>query len=105
MTDADNVFNRLSRKAALRNIKQICPNLYQFLYKSYRNPVELFLEDESNILSEDGVTQGDSAAMAKYALSSKPLILKLSGCNPEVKQVWYADDGTGAGKIAHLRSY
>ena len=105
LIDAENAFNRLNRKVALRNIKQICPNLYQFLDNSYRNPVELFLEDGSHILSEEGVTQGDPAAMAKYALASKPLIVKLSDGNPEVKQVWYADDGTGAGKIAHLRPY
>ena len=105
LIDAENAFNRLNRKAALKNIKQICPNLYQFLDNSYRNPVELFLEDGSHILSEEGVTQGDPAAMAKYALASKPLIVKLSNGNPEVKQVWYADDGTGAGKIAQLRPY
>ena len=32
-------------------------------------------------------------------------VLKLSDSNPEVKQVWYADDGTGAGKIVHLRPF
>ena len=105
LIDAENAFNRLNRKAALMNIKQICPNLYQFLDNSYSNPAKLFLEDGSHILSEEGVTQGDPAAMAKYALASKPLIMKLVDSNPEVKQVWYADDGTGAGKIAHLRPY
>ena len=105
LIDAENAFNRLNRQAALKNIKQICPNLHQFLDNSYKNPAKLFLEDGSHILSEEGVTQGDPAAMAKYAIASKPLIKNLSDTNPEVKQVWYADDGTGAGKIAHLRPY
>ena len=67
--------------------------------------MELFLEDGSQILSEEWVTQGYPAAMAKYALASIPLIVKLLDGNPEVKQVWYADDATGAGKITHLRPY
>ena len=29
--DADNAFNRLNRKAALHNVKQLCPSLYTFL--------------------------------------------------------------------------
>ncbi len=43
--------------------------------------------------------------MAKYAISSNPLIVKLSTENPEIKQVWYADDGTGAGKLENIRKY
>jgi hypothetical protein len=98
LIDAENAFNKLNRKAALKNIKQICPKFHQFLQNSYCEPAKLFLEDGSHILSKEGVTQGDPAAMAKYALASIPLISDLTKSSPNIKQVWYADDGTGAGK-------
>ena len=105
LIDAENAFNRLNREAALKNIKQICPSFHQFLSNSYSKPARLILEDGSHILSEEGVTQGDPAAMAKYALASKPLIDGLIKSDPDIKQVWYADDATGAGKIQHLKSF
>ena len=54
------------------------------------------------MLSEEGVTQGDPAAIVKYSLASKPLTMKLKHIHLEVKQVWYANDWTGAGKFLHL---
>ena len=105
LIDAENAFNRLNRKAALKNIKQICPSFHQFLINSYCQPAKLFLEDGSHISSEEGVTQGDPAAMAKYALASTPLIDGLMKSSPDIKQVWYADDATGAGRIKHLKPF
>ena len=59
------------------------------------------------ILSEEGATQGDPAAMAMYSISTKPLIDKIkdsqSQSNHPVKQAWYADDGTASGKIESLK--
>ena len=59
----------------------------------------LYLENENYILSQEGVMQGDNAAMAMYALSTWPLIQALSNktANNEVKQAWYADDRSLAG--------
>ena len=105
LVDAENAFNKLNREAALKNIKQLCPSFHQYLRNSYKNPAKLFLKDGSYILSQEGVTQGDPAAMAKYSLASKPLITKLSDENPNIKQVWYADDGTGAGNLEDIRTY
>ena len=55
----------------------------------HSNNVDLYLENGNNILSQEGVTQGDNAAMAMYALSTRPLIQALSKetANDEVKQV------------------
>ena len=43
--------------------------------------------------------------MPLYALATRPLINALREDVPEVKQVWYADDATAAGRIADLRSW
>jgi len=61
----------------------------------------LYLENGDHILSQEGVTQGDNAAMAIYALSTRPLIQALSNetANDEVKQVWYADVSSAVGSL------
>ena len=43
--------------------------------------------------------------MAMYALATKPLIRKLRLDIPNVRQVWYADDATGAGTCEDLREF
>ena len=47
----------------------------------------LYLENGDHILSQEGVTQGDNAAMTMYALPTRPLIQALSNetANDEVK--------------------
>ena len=68
LVDADNAFNRLNRKVAPHNISRSCPSLYQYLYNGYKAAAKLHLGDGTHILSEEGVTQGDNLAMAKYAI-------------------------------------
>ena len=41
--------------------------------------------------------------MEIYALAITPLIRRLRSDEPSVKQVWFADDSTGGGKINPLR--
>ena len=43
--------------------------------------------------------------MAMYALAVKPLIGELNSDAPGVKQVWYADDASGAGTCEDLRKW
>ena len=63
--------------------------LQVLLHNSYNIPAMLYLENGDHILSQEGVTQGDNAAMAMYALSTRPLIQAFSNetANDEVKQV------------------
>ena len=58
LVDADNAFNRLNRKVALHNIKQMCPAIHTFLNNSYKVPARLHLGDGTFINSEEGATQG-----------------------------------------------
>jgi len=104
LVDTDNAFNKLNRNVSLENIKRLCPPIYTYLHNSYNIPTMLYLENGDHILSQEGVTQGDNAAMAMYALSTQPLIQALSNetANDEVKQVWYADDSSAVGSLAVL---
>ena len=100
--DADNAFNRLNRKVALHNIQQICPPIQAFLQNYYQRQAKLFVSDASRqetVISDEGCTQGDPAAMGFYALGAKPLIDYLDRCiqKDQCIQSWYADDSSAVG--------
>ncbi len=38
-------------------------------------------------------------------LATKPLIDRLTTDTPDLKQIWYADDATAAGKISDLKKW
>ena len=101
LVDASNAFNSLNRQVALHNIRRLCPPVATALINNYRAPTELFVDGDV-LLSQEGTTQGDPLAMPMYALATIPLIKKLEGSN---KQVWYADDSAGVGKISDLRTW
>ena len=123
LVDAENAFNALNRKAALSNVRIVCPELSTYLINSYREPARLFIaRSDQEILSEEGVTQGDNAAMGFYACATVPVILSTmhkqistsseddsevppSSNEDPVKQIWYADDAAGGGKIKGLASW
>ena len=105
LVDATNAFNSINRKAALHNINVLCPPLAHVLINTYRVPVRLFITGGGEIASTEGTTQGDPLAMAMYALAVTPLIDELRSRCPDVHQVWYADDATGASTCRNLRAW
>lgn len=56
----------------------------------------------TSILSEEGTTQDDPLVMPLYALSTIPLIRKLSA-QSRVKQVWYANDLAAVGAVSDIK--
>ena len=70
MVDASNAFNCLNRKAGLQKVR-----------------------------SHEGTTQGDTTAMALYALSIMIMVKSIMNDVPNVKQVFYADDVAGGGDL------
>ena len=105
LIDASNAFNSVKRETTLLNISILCPAFFIFLVNTYRRPIRLFIPTwKQEILSLEGTTQGDPAAMGMYAISVVPIIHKAAS-GPELVQAWYADDGTGVGKLVKLRSW
>ena len=102
LIDASNAFNSLNREAALRNIQQLCPPLSRIIINTYQDDPQLFI-DGSTLYSKDGTTQGDSLALAMYAIAITPLIHLLEGRG--IKQVWYADDAAAGGSFKALREW
>ena len=104
LIDATNAFNSVHREGTILNISVLCPPFFIFLVNTYRRPIRLFIPTwKEEILSLEGTTQGDPAAMGMYAISVIPIIKK--GDIKELVQAWYADDGTGVGKLEQLRRW
>ena len=108
LVDADNAFNRMNRSVALNNIQFTCPEMATYIINTYRKPAQLFVSGAVQpLLSEEGVTQGDNAAMGYYACSMMPLIMKLMLCEDKAEyekllQLWYADDAAAGGKLRDM---
>ena len=110
LVDAENAFNKLNRKMALENIKELCPPFYRYLHNTYQKPAQLIVNDQTNIetiLSNEGCTQGDVTAMALYALGIKPLIDRLSNTvnKNDCIQCWFADDSSSGGKLTEIKKW
>ncbi|XP_062507224.1 uncharacterized protein LOC134183654, partial [Corticium candelabrum] len=102
LVDASNAFNALNRRAALHNIRILCPTIATALINTYRDSISLFVIGGDIIASLEGTTQGDPLAMSMYALGILPLINRIAGL---CKQVWFADDATGSGKLKNVRQW
>ena len=110
LVDAENAFNNLNRSAALHNIKELCPSFHRYLANTYQILSKMIINDQEktdHILSEEGSTQGDVAAMAMYAIGIRPLIdiLQDKTDSSSCQQVWYADDSSAAGKLREMRKW
>jgi hypothetical protein len=63
------------------------------------------LKPGGEIASTERTTQGDPLAISMYAIAIAPLIDLLRESCPEVPQVWFADDATGAATCTGLRQW
>ena len=111
MVDASNAFNTINREAAIHNIKIKCSSIAKFIENTYKEPGNLYIvgsktdrEHMTVIKSNEGTTQGDPVAMAMYALALSILQTKIKYDDTRVKQVAYADDLTGTGKLEDLKN-
>ena len=85
----------------------ICPEIAVFVKNCYSLPLRLLIIGGSELISCEGTTQRDPAAMATYAIVIIPLLLMLVDRAEQLpgkrtKSVAYADDFTGAGSITNL---
>ncbi|CAB4003404.1 Hypothetical predicted protein, partial [Paramuricea clavata] len=104
LIDASNAFNALNRAVALHNIRVLCPIIAAYAINTYRQPARLFIVGSKEIVSAEGTTQGDPLAMAFYAISTLPLTTSLQAAST-VKQCWFADDASGAGRVTQIKDW
>ena len=73
----------------------------------------MFVQGGKHLFSKEGTTQGDPAAMSIYALGIAPLLMLLLSSSQQHqlqyglknKQVVYADDMNGIGKLKAIRQW
>ena len=90
--DFRNAYNCANRKAILEAIQQWCPWFLAYAVACYGNPVDLISGDSVNIISEEGVQQGDPCGPLFFAVLIAALTKKLSGTTG-VSSHWFLDDG------------
>ena len=100
--DASNTFNSLNHATMLLNVSRVCLALAPILINSYREPVSLFVNEET-LLSTEGTTQGDPLGMAMYTIGVHPLINSLE--SPHTQHVWYADDSAAGCNLEDLHEW
>ena len=110
LLEAKNAFNTINRKTMFHNIEIKCPSLARYVANTYRKPSNLYMNNNSTssvkvIKSMEGTAQGDPVAMAMYAIRLSVFQDIISYGKTKVKQVAYADDLSGAGKISDLKDW
>ena len=95
LIDASNAFSQMNRSVAMHNIQTTCEEISLNLINTYRNPSRLFVCGGGEILSQEGTTQGDLLAKPWYSVNTTIIIQSLRLSNPDVKQVWLADNSAG----------
>ncbi|MEM7298736.1 MAG: C2H2-type zinc finger protein [Bacteroidota bacterium] len=107
LVDANNAFNALNREVMLHNIHYVCPLLAAYIRNCYHVPSRLFVAGGKELKSSEGTTQGDPQAMPVYAVGITPLLPVHNNPNleKETKQIAFADDLAGAGKLKNIKSW
>ena len=90
--DFKNAFNTIERDIMLKSFQEKFPDLYPFVWQSYRYPTNLFY-DSKLILSQIGCQQGDPLGPLLFSLFIQPLVQQL---NSQLN-LFYLDDGTLGG--------
>ena len=103
LVDATNAFNLLNRQVALHNVQRTCPPFATILINTYRTGSRLSVAQCKEIVSQEGTTQGDNIGGHFYNQGTIPLQNILYVSSPDIKQVWLADDATGAGTLTNLK--
>lgn len=105
LIDASNAFSVMNRSVAMHNTQIMCKEISLYLINTYRCPSRLFITGGGEISSQEGTTQGDPMAMPWYSINTTIMINNLRTHLPDVKQVWFANDAAGAGRIQSLHDW
>ena len=96
--DTESAFKSINREVMLHNISIMCPIISTFFSNRYCVLARLFVIGNKEIISREGMTQGDPTAMGDYALGVTLLLHFLQKSimvNEQIsKELAFADDFT-----------
>ena len=85
LIDAENAFNSLNRKLALKNIKNTCPSLLTAIKNSYSNSSKLFVNKKNHRLSRrDNPGGSTSNGHVRYSQNTPHKFFISRQRNPEM---------------------
>ena len=85
LIDANNAFNAMNRKKALKNLDYTCPELATYLRNIYGREAELFVvNSDKTVYSKESTTQSGPLSMDLYAVSTKATLDKTPQVNNNV---------------------
>ncbi len=106
LIDARNAFNELSRFSMLWTVRHLWPAGARFVFNCYRHASTLFVRRDfdfcEEILSREGIAQGDPLSMILYGLTLTPIAEKIRENVKDIVQPFYADDVALAGKSSDI---
>jgi hypothetical protein len=97
--DFRNAFNSIRRDKMLKAVEQYVPDLLPFVFSAYSSP-SILLWNGVQILSAEGIQQGDPLGPMLFCLTIQELVSSLSS----EFNVFYLDDGTIGGNLADLQA-
>ena len=84
LIDAENAFNSLNRKLALKNNKNTCPSFETAIKNSYSNPSKLFINKKNLLSRRDNPVGLTSNGHVQSSHNTPHKIFISRQCNPEI---------------------
>ena len=97
--DFRNAFNTIRRDKMIRAVREHIPDLLPFVHSAYSSP-SILLWNDVQVLSAEGIQQGDPIGPMLFSLTIHDLVSSLSS----EFNVFYLDDGTIGGNLNDLQS-
>ena len=110
MIDGENALNSINRSATLQRIKSLSPIVYTYAFNCYAPHARLFVIGVQELKLKEGTTQGDTHAMAFYAIGLLPLLTKTSQQHSSEQQhsttqAAHVVDLVGGGVLQNFRKW
>ena len=86
--------NRLNRFEMRREVLRMAPEISPWVEYTYSVSAQLIVDHNNNVLSKEGVQQGDRLAHLLYSIGADPLVKLVSAIPGSIWSPWYIDDGS-----------
>ena len=94
-TDIRNAFSSLDRSCLLDETAKSFPDLYEHVFSLYSQSSRLIFQQGSssfNLLSQQGVHQGDPLGLALFSIAIQPILAKVQELHSATQLLAYLDD-------------
>ena len=102
--DISNAYNSIDRGACLRGVQKHCPDILRWAHWCLNGTSSVFW-DKAKIDCTTGVQQGDPLAPLLFSVGLHGVIDEAVETFPELRQLFFLDDGICKGAIPLVRRY